>query len=257
MPIQDRANLFPEISREEIVRQADLLDRAYREIAGARAVLGTRFDHVYEQVIYPKYEIGLVEHIDLGVDEQGAKIFGYFDPRENVAYIDVSLRNDPRREFTCWHEVGGHGILQGAWLRSFFPAGNKVVVTTEASLDPATTAGLEWQANTFAAYGAAPSWYLNHAFTSIFRSPRPFVYSGPGNYDFEAKFGTKTHWISDFGKLCYQIACYIQRYFGLSKEALGYRIEDSILAIDQTAPAKPFILYRKAKVPSSAMRVGA
>ena len=107
MPIQDRANLFPEISREEIVRQADLLDRAYREIAGARAVLGTRFDHVYEQVIYPKYEIGLVEHIDLGVDEQGAKIFGYFDPRENVAYIDVSLRNDPRREFTCWQRLPG------------------------------------------------------------------------------------------------------------------------------------------------------
>jgi hypothetical protein len=75
------------------------------------------FDAAYNEFIYPKYDITLTEDQDLGIDDAGNKILGSFDPLDNAAFIDVSLSDDPRRTFTCWHEVGGHGLLQGEWLR--------------------------------------------------------------------------------------------------------------------------------------------
>ena len=111
----------PPFSEGRIIRTAEELMRAYvRETDPDPAFFTTNFDHVYENYIYPKFEIALEEDCDLGYDERGEKILGTYDFQTNTAYIDACLgpRNrDPRRVFTCWHEVGGHGILQGEWLR--------------------------------------------------------------------------------------------------------------------------------------------
>src|SRR3954469_8438259 len=109
-----RRPLAPSFTKQEIVGQAEELTKEfYRSFWGPEfdtKLIGINFDVVFETLIYPKYEIALVEDQDLGFDESGEKSFGKFDVEENTAYIDVSLRpelKDPRRIFTCWHEVGG------------------------------------------------------------------------------------------------------------------------------------------------------
>ncbi len=63
-------------------RSAQIVDRAvqlieeYCSIVGRSTLLlrGLRFDDVFAQVIYPKYEIELDETQDLGFDDAGKKI---------------------------------------------------------------------------------------------------------------------------------------------------------------------------------------
>lgn len=79
------------------------------------ALCAISFSSVYDNVVYPQYEIIVEEGCDLGVDDEGQKILGEYDPLSNIAYIDDAISeesNDPRRTFTLWHEVGGHGVLQ-------------------------------------------------------------------------------------------------------------------------------------------------
>ena len=102
-----------------------------------------------------------MEGCNLGHDEQRNKILGRFDVETNTAYIDTSLgpeSPDPRRIFTCWHEVGGHGILQGQWLCRELARSHRFryIITTEDSLDGRTRYELDRQANLFAAHAAAP-----------------------------------------------------------------------------------------------------
>src|SRR5437016_4462903 len=109
----------PPLRRQEIIERAGQLIEQYRRVVGTTRIFhyGLHFDDVYEQVIYPEYQIGLDESQDLGTDAVGKKILGWFDPVQNKVFIDRSLKDDSRRAFTLWHEVGGHGVLQGAWLR--------------------------------------------------------------------------------------------------------------------------------------------
>ena len=111
----------PPFSNRRIVRSAEELTKNYvRAMKPDPRLLTINLDHVYENHIYPKYGIGLEEDCNLGHDKQGKKILGRFDVETNTAYIDASLGpkgRGHRRIFTCWYEVGGHGILQGEWLR--------------------------------------------------------------------------------------------------------------------------------------------
>ncbi len=160
----------PLISQKAIIERAERLINEFVQLRGGKhnvLMSGLCFDRVYEEVIYPNYGIEIDESKELGDDDEGKKILGYYEPFANKAYVDVSLRDDPRRTFTRWHEVGGHGILQGDWLRK---EGSKTrIVTTEEDISPIALDVLERQANIFAAHAVAPSWLVNGLISRLFR----------------------------------------------------------------------------------------
>lgn len=247
--------IAPPYSRQEIIRRATELVRGYAEYVGNDfALLGVNFDVIFEEYIYPEYEIELIETHDLGIDEDGEKVLGFFQPELNRVYIDRILQNDPRRVFTCWHEVGGHAILQGDWLRREINRTGMVreIVTTAPMLSPDVVGTLEWQANLFAAHAAAPSGFVGHVIQQTFGLRRPFRYIGPGQYSFSLSSGTRIRKVGSFSELCNCIAFYIKhRFGGLSVEALSYRVAESrwvINSIDRTAPpTSAFGLKRSSK----------
>jgi hypothetical protein len=205
-------------------------------------LLTINFDHIWENYIYPEYKIALEEDCNLGHDEEGKKILGRFDLETNTAYIDASLgpgSRDPRRTFTCWHEVGGHGILQGEWLRRELAGLHRVrsIVTTEKSLDGRTHYELERQANLFAARAAAPTWFLQWVIQETYQPTHPLRYTGPGRYCLSVNKATRYHDANDFGHLCRTVAYYISwRFGGLSLEALGYRLVQVGFVTDASRP---------------------
>lgn len=243
----------PPFSNEEIVSRAESLIDEYAGVLGGRRELvkyGLQFERAYEELIYPNYGIALDEEENLGVDEAGQKILGFFEPWSNKAYIDVSLRDDPRRTFTLWHEVGGHGVLQGDWLRTQM---KRRVVTTEQDLSPDTLNALERQANLFAAHAAAPTWLVNALIVKVLRPTKLFLYFGPCTYWLETNGCSRCYHVFSFDDLCQTIAWQMQPYFGrLSKEALGYRVRESGWVIDKTKPRLK--LFRKSRAPVSVAR---
>ncbi len=243
----------PPLRNDEIVGRAESFIDEFAKLRGGRRGLltqGLQFDRVYEEFVYPNYGIVLDEKKALGVDETGRKILGYFEPSTNTAFIDVSLRDDPRRTFTLWHEVAGHGILQGDWLRSQIECG---VVTTEQDLSPDTIDVLERQANLFATHAAAPSWLVDAMIVRVFHPTKPFLYFGPCTYWLEANGRSSPYHIFSFDDLCQTIAWRMQEYFGnLSKEALGYRVRDSGWVRDKSLPALK--LFRRSRAPASVQR---
>lgn len=250
----------PAISRRRIIETAEDISRRYFHAVGLdRIDLGISFDSVYEHLIYPEYEIDLIEDEDLGYDsESGEKIFGRYDPTANEAFIDPCLRNDPRRTFTLWHEVGGHGILQGEHLRQQL-AKNGSVSTTATALTPQTEDILEKQANLFAGHAAAPRWLVEGSIQKTFGLSRwqPYQFTGPGRYTFALKSGTLFHYCDTFSEVCLRIAQYIRWRFGqLSFEALSYQVAQSRMVIDMTErPAAPSLLRTEAKA-NKPVRVG-
>lgn len=250
----------PAFSQRHIIGKAEELGaKVIRAADLPPELFSVSFDFAYEEVIYPEYGISLVENDDLGFDEFGQKIYGSYDPIDNVAFIDQSLKQDPRRAFTCWHEVGGHGILQGDWLRKELGRLRQRgrLITNESALDLNTENVLEWQANLFAAHAGAPTPLLYHALEDLLSPTRPIRYIGPGTYTLV--FRGVWHWfkVDSLNHLCRIIAKQIQWRFGfLSVEALSYRIQ-SLSIIDDVTRAK-FRLHRRAKMsPTIAIPTGA
>ena len=233
----------PPFSDRRIVQTAEELIKDYVRITNPDPQLLTiNFDHVYENHIYPKYGIALEEECNLGHDEQGKKILGRFDVGTNTAYIDASLgpgRRDPRRVFTCWHEVGGHGVLQGEWLRRELAQlrYSRHIVTTEDSIDMRTHFELDRQANLFAARAAAPAWFLQRVIKQTY-DPTHFIrYVGPGRYCLSVNRTTIYRNADSFDHLCRIVAYYMGgRFGGLSYEALGYRVAQIGFVRDATCP---------------------
>jgi len=232
----------------------------YKAVTDTRLDLFTvNFDHVYEHYIYPEYDIVLIDDHDLGYDENGVKILGSFDPQANRAYVDASLQpeyKDPRRVFTCWHEVGGHGVLQGDWLRQELARLRHAtrVVTTAESISPNTAIALERQANLFAAHAAAPTWLVKLAMKETFALTRPIRYVHPARYSLNVGGTTVFAEIDDFDHLCRQVAHHIKwRFGGLSLEALGYRIAELRFVVD--ASVSHFRLHRVSRDSGSQMPV--
>ncbi len=233
----------PPFSDRRIVQTAEDMTRKYVRATNPDPVLLTiNFDHIYENYIYPEYGIALEEDCNLGHDEQGKKILGRFDVDTNTAYIDTSLgpgSRDPRRTFTCWHEVGGHGILQGQWLRRELSRFNhtRSIVTTEESIDGRTHYELDRQANLFAARAAAPTWFLRRVIQETYQPTHPLRYIGPGRYCLSVNKATRYRDAEDFGHLCRIVAYYINwRFGGLSLEALGYRLVQIGFITDASLP---------------------
>jgi len=241
----------PKFSNRKVIELAENLSYKYLlSRPQDLEFLAIGFDVVYEQVIYPEYEIMLVEDDDLGFDGDGEKILGMYDPLENTAYIDRSLDPmDPRYTFTRWHEVGGHGVLQGRWLRSELERLNRTsrLITTSHSISFETESVLERQANLFAAHAGAPFALLDHVIHETFDLSRPFRYCGRGRYDVKGK----SYDVTSLNDLCRLIARHIQsRFGGLSLESLSYSIEKLKIVKDCTSRVQ---LHRKAPRPLPAV----
>jgi hypothetical protein len=227
----------------EIQDQAEKLTLTYAEQVGWDAArLGISFQAVYEEVIYPDFGIELQEGLDLGFDDSGKKVFGRFLPAENIVQIDRAISHDqnhPQRAFTYWHEVGGHGVLQGAWLRKQLKlrGGAGSISTTEDSFGFEVVSALERQANVFAARAGAPNWLLYHVVNETMALTRPIRYIGPSKYTLQFRGRTETANVNSFDHLCWIIGKQIQFRFGwLSAEALGYRIAETSMVKDMTNP---------------------
>ncbi|MCA9078864.1 MAG: hypothetical protein KDA93_27825, partial [Planctomycetaceae bacterium] len=140
----------PPFTRMEVISRAEQFIGGYLNSIDRREVpLGISFDVIYEDYIYPEFEIRLVENCQLGVDDTGCKILGQYETESNTVFIDECISaqtNDPRRTFTLWHEVGGHGVLQGEWLKKHLSR----IITTDESIQITTSVALEYQANLFA-----------------------------------------------------------------------------------------------------------
>ena len=255
-PRKDHHIQPPSLSRHTIIREAEDLTKRFARVFGLKPpLLAINFDLVYEHVIYPEYEICLVEDQDLGHCDDGAKILGIYEPLSNTVYIDETIgptSGDARRTFTLWHEVGGHGILQGNWLRAELNRlrRSSAIITTEESLDKDTSDTLEQQANLFAAYSAAPTWLLNYAIKTTFDVTRPIRYIGRRKYCLDVRHTTRFYDVENFNELCRIIAHHIKWLFGgLSTEALSYRVERSPLVVDESREftARAFRLRRTAR----------
>jgi hypothetical protein len=258
MSSKDRDNYVrtPPFSREYIIREAEALGEEVIGLIDLPDELSlVNFDVAFDEIIYPRYEIVLNESEDLGFDERGEKILGSYEPLSNTAFIDVSLKNDPRRTFTCWHEVGGHAILQGEWLRQELRRLNQAgqLITTETDLDLATTNILERQANLFAAHAGAPTALLYYALDHLLSPTRPIRYVGPKTYNLMFRGVWQWFKVDSLNHLCRILGKAIQWRFGhLSVEALSYRIQS--LPIIQDISRPPFRLHRTAKFVPSAPR---
>lgn len=182
---------------------------------------GVSFDEVYEAVIYPRFEIDLDMDADLGVDDDGIQILGQFLPRDNAARISRRLvqEHDPRKAFTCWHEVVGHGVLQGDYLRKTMRK-HVNLFTTETSIGPIVNT-FEHQANVFAANVAAPLTYIYYRGARTFGCNRAIRFVGPGYYC----IGNRKVYAVSPRNLAWHTAKMLRIYFGgLSTEALAYQV---------------------------------
>lgn len=243
----------PVIPRREIIRRAEqLIDGYAREVGLDWLRIGVSFDHVYDHWMYRHFRIDLVEDDDLGHDDEGAKIWGKFLPGDRLAYIDRSLKNDPRRAFTCWHEVGGHGVLQGDWLRMHESRlRNREIITTEASLQVEMSEALEWQANLFASHAGIPTCVLHYQLNRLLGIERPVRFIGKSWYTLVVGRRTHRHFCETFDQLCLWMAFYVKPFFGgMSQEAISYRISGTRFAVDCTK--RRFEVLRRARTPALA-----
>lgn len=224
----------PPISHSQVVLTSQNLVQQYVLLVGKEHILrhGMCFDTLYEEIIYPRYGIVLDESRDLGVDGKGTEIIGGYYPRENIASVDLKI-GDPRRTFTRFHEVVGHGVLQGRWLRENMENG-RITTTADDLAHHETVDALERQANYCAALTAAPDWLVDAAIALAFRPTKFFVFVRPSEYSLNPVRGAPMRSrIADFPELCRNIARFIQPWFdGLSVESLGYRVQKSRLVRD-------------------------
>jgi len=221
------------MSKEEILKRAHSFWLEVVSQFGMRYLLrrGVDFNEVYEAIIYPKFEICLDTTNDLGVDDFGDIILGRYIPKENTALVNKKLfeQRDPRTVFTEWHEVAGHGVLQGEFLRQHLKNYDKLY-TTEKSMKLIDNS-FEWQANTFAANVAAPRIYVYCLFEQLFGTRGKIPFRGACKYSL---CFNEHHWEvyanSPF-ELAWKIATRIKRFFwGLSAEVIAYQLLE--VAID-------------------------
>ena len=190
---------------------------------------GLNFDDAYDSVIYPRYEIAMDRNIDLGVDDDGIEIFGQFLPHHNVALISRNLivRNDPRLLFTTIHEVVGHGILHGNYLRKTGKDYPHLYSTRESIF---MENAFEHQANTMAINFVAPEGFVLALYWKVFGTRRNINYTGPGRYSLCFNNKNWSVWANSPYHLAWLIAKKLKHYFwGLSTESLMYRVLKAVI----------------------------
>jgi hypothetical protein len=223
----------PAMSEQQIRQRAESIFWEYVGEVGENYLFsrGIDFDEVYEAVIYPRYEIEFVKTEDLGVDDDGIEILGEFLPKDNTALISRRLFDnaDPRKVFTECHEVGGHGILHGQFLRENATKYPKLYTTEKAIIETEDVwrkfNTFERQANTFAASFIAPAGYVLALYWKLFGAKRRVNYTGPGRYSL--CFNDYTYYVNVASpyQLAWIIAKRMKHYFwGLSTESLSYKV---------------------------------
>ena len=226
----------PRYTKAQIIQKADALIRRYEHIVGPNVLrrVGLSFDDIYHRVIQPEYGIGFSEEHDLGHD-----VLGCYNPVPHDMNVNARMgrsTGDPRRAWTCWHELG-HAILHGPWLDACIDAGlqSANIVTTEEGLTAHVENTLEWQANIFAAHASAPRWLIDELIYEAFALlDRPLHFQGPAYYDFYVRDRDRPHqYVASFDEYCKRIATFIRcRFWGLSVESLSYRVRESPIVGD-------------------------
>ena len=174
----------------------------------------------------------------LGKQQDGRSLLGLYDIQTRVAHIDFALRadaGDPRRVFTLYHEVAGHGVLQGEWLRSQL-GGPCVLEESDATIDFRNRQVLEWQANAMAGFTAAPKWLLERQIVKRLELRRPIEFVEPKRYYIGSRTTARPFFVESYLDLCRAVATMVQPWFGgLSVEALSYRVRScNRLVIDRS-----------------------
>lgn len=236
----------PPMSKNHILGKTHQLWLEYLRVVGPEHVLscGIDFDEVYDAVIYPHYEIILDKNEDLGFDDFGDPILGRFIPKDNAALINKRLfeTRDPRTVFTEWHEVTGHGILHGDFLRKNAQKYQKLF-TTEKGMNLIENT-FEWQARTFAANAAAPRIYVWCMFIKLFGMRRKIKYQGARRYSLIFNNNTWFVYVSSPLELARKIAKRMKHYFwGLSTESIAYQVLE--VAIDTNGYDRGEVWERK------------
>lgn len=238
---------LPVASEQELERKASLLFGRFLRCVGRRHIdrFGLRFEDVHRHV-GKSYGVKLIEGQKLGSD-RGCKILGVYQPWSNTAEIDECIgpsSDDPRRVFTLYHEVFGHGVLQGRWMREQMQeaVSNKLIVT-EDSFSVGTERRAEWQANRFGAAVAAPKTLVSAAIMLHFNGP--VVYRGGSMYWLPSGNGSRPVAVGSYEHLCTIVAAIIQPHFGgLSVTALSKRVAKCYLVPPPVVP--DFRMLRRA-----------
>ncbi len=223
------------MSEQQIRHEAHQLSLKFLAEVGPEHVLrrGMNFDELYDAVLYPEYEIEFVKEENLGVDDDGVRIMGEFLPKYNTALVDKKLFdcNDPRRVFTECHEVIGHGVLHGPFLRDNARKYPKLYSTEDViglgssgfSWKQMNT--FEWQANVFAANVIAPPTYVWCVLLKLFGLRSKIRFCGPRWYSLSFNEMNWPVYAASPFNLAWIIAKRIRHYFGgLSSECLAYQV---------------------------------
>lgn len=223
----------PATSNHQIEQRANDVFRKLLAIVGLEQVAqnGISFDEYYDKIIYPEHEIELDITQKLGLGDDGSVILGRFLPTENVAQINKGLveTNDPRLVFTLYHEVAGHGVFHGEYLRR---TGHKYtdLTTTAATLMKESPQRFESQANIFAAHLAAPRSLIWFLWERDFGMNHAIPYSGPGPYWLTYRRWSEKVVVQSVNHLARYIAKKMKNWFGgLSIEALSYQVEKTVV----------------------------
>jgi hypothetical protein len=228
------------MSKELIRQEAHLLWVKYVQVVGPEHVLnhGVDFNELYDALIYPQYEIELVRDQTLGLADDGSQILGEFLPKDNTALVDKSLyeTGDHRFVFTVSHEVIGHGVLHGPFLREHAKEYATLLSTerstglTASGFDWSQMNTFEWQANAFAAHVIAPRTYVWCLWVKLFGTDRKMGYRGPGCYHLTFKDMSLPVKINSPFQLAWIIAKKMEHYFwGLSTQCIAYQVAAAVV----------------------------
>jgi hypothetical protein len=125
--------------------------------------------------------------------------------------------------FTALHEVVGHGILHGKFLRE---TGEEYpnLHSTEKSMSLIENT-FEHQANQMATNFICPEGLVRALYWKLFRTRRKINYVGPGEYCLNVNGKSTWIWAASPHQLAWAIVKRLKHYFwGLSSECLIYQI---------------------------------
>ncbi len=169
---------------------------------------------IYEEAIYPRYEIIIREDIPLGW-QQRTKLLGKAICGENTALIDPSIAEitgDNRYIFTLAHEFG-HLIL------------HKDSTYKCHQMDSRTIFQKEKEANLFAEALLMPLEHLKRRVEGHYHLKHPWRYMGRGKYCFTWNGITKIKFVVSYTQFCQTVAAPLTGYFcNVSTMAMALRI---------------------------------
>jgi len=153
----------------------DCLDKYFDAMGWTRADdVIINIQDIYENVIYPDYEVKLITCVDLGC-VNGYKVLGKTLIADDEILIDPSIADDvnsPEYAFTLAHEIGH--IL-------FHNKRDQDITSKEDSIFDEGFLN-EFHADSFAELLLMPHRFLIYRYIKLHGSWHAFTYNGPGNY---------------------------------------------------------------------------